>query len=82
MGTDLSITAALQKSHSTAHARVDRTEPISHTALFTYIGVLCPQATQWDCTAGYTQDYLCAAWGLCLNKQQAAKPATQSLCEV
>lgn len=42
MGTDLSITAALHKSLSTAHARVDRTEPISHTAFFTHIGALCP----------------------------------------
>lgn len=33
MGTDLSITAALQKSLSTAHGRVDTTEPISHTII-------------------------------------------------
>lgn len=42
MGTDLSITAGLQKSLSTAHARVDRTEPISHTAFSIHIEVLCP----------------------------------------
>lgn len=33
MGTDLSITAALQKSLSTVHGEVDRTELISHTII-------------------------------------------------
>lgn len=33
MGTDLSITAALQKSLSTARAGVHRTECISHTII-------------------------------------------------
>lgn len=50
MGTDLSITAALQKSLSTAHGRVDRTEAISHTiipsipnmAFLVHIGGVCP----------------------------------------
>lgn len=50
MGTELSITAALTKSLSAAHAGVDRTEPISHaiipsvpnTVVFVHIGVLCP----------------------------------------
>lgn len=50
MGTDLSITAALQKSLSSAHGRVDRTEPISCTiipsipnmAFLVLIGAVCP----------------------------------------
>lgn len=50
MGTDLSITAALQKSLSTAHAGVRRIEPITHaiipsvpnTAFLVRIGALCP----------------------------------------
>lgn len=50
VGTDLSITAALQKSLSTAHAGVHRTEPISDaiiqsipkTAFLVHIGALCP----------------------------------------
>lgn len=33
MGTELSITAALQKSLSTTHAGVDRMEPISHAII-------------------------------------------------